>query len=116
MYEVEVWDEESNTLLDELHGHNDVTLWIKQNIGVDEDENLPDLFQQVIAVQQGLFTIPFLDTPTERKRTFDAVLKVEAYRQAFERMKPVERFFGSEEERLQDNIEMLNRMLEELPR
>lgn len=112
----EVWDEESNTLLDDLHGHNDVTLWIKQNIGVDEDENLQDLFQQVIAVQQGLFTIPFLATPAERKKTFDAVLKVEAYRQAFERMQPVERFFGSEEERLQDNIEMLNRMLEELPR
>lgn len=111
----EVWDEESDTLLDDLHGHNDVTLWIKQNIGVDEDDNLQDLFQQVIAVQQGLFTIPFLDTPAERKKTFDAVLKVEGYRQAFERMQPIQRFFAFEKEHLEESIDTLNRVLADLP-
>ncbi|NMA61600.1 MAG: AAA family ATPase, partial [Firmicutes bacterium] len=79
----EVWDEETSAMLDELHGSEDVKIWLKRAMGVAPGDDLSDLFRQVIAVQQGQFTTPFLEIPSSRTQIFDAVLKVEDYRKAF---------------------------------
>jgi exonuclease SbcC len=111
----EVWDEESDTVLDELHGAEDVSLWIKRSIGLGDSDNLPDLFSQVIAVEQGLFTAPFLDTVTSRRQTFDRILKVEGYRQAFQRSSSIESHFANTQKLVAQEITFLETMLRPLP-
>src|SRR5690554_5587623 len=36
----EVYDEQTDACLDELHGQEDVSRWIKENIGIDADDRL----------------------------------------------------------------------------
>lgn len=79
----EVYHEESGAMLDQLHGSRDVTNWIKENIGLAPEDNLRDLYRQVISVQQGAFTSPFLERPAERRDLFEAILGVEGYRAVF---------------------------------
>ena len=50
------------------------------------------LFRRAIGVPQGTFTAIFLETPTERKKAFDKLLKVEEYRQGAEKLKETANF------------------------
>ena len=50
-------------------------LW--QHIGVEAGTDLETLFRRAIGVPQGTFTAIFLESPTERKKAFDKLLKVE---------------------------------------
>lgn len=59
-------------------------LW--QHLGVEAGTDLETLFRRAIGVPQGTFTAIFLETPTERKRAFDKLLKVEEYRQSAEKL------------------------------
>ena len=111
----EVWDEETASMLQELHGSDDVSRWLKDIMGIAQSEDLADLFRQVIAVQQGLFTAPFNEPPAQRRKTFDAILKVEDYREAFERTSPLEQRFNHEIRRLISEREILGQTLAELP-
>ena len=111
----EVWDEETSAMLDELHGSDDVSLWLKRTMGVAPGDSLPDLFRQVIAVQQGQFTTPFLDAPGPRTKTFDAVLKVEDYREAFTNTAFLEKELDHEAQALTREREILELTLAELP-
>lgn len=111
----EVWDEETSAMLDELHGMDDVSLWLKRTMGIAPSDNLADLFRQVIAVQQGQFAAPFLETAGPRTKTFDAVLKVEDFRQAFQNTAFLERDLAHEVETLQREQEILAFTLVDLP-
>ena len=53
-------------------------LW--NHLGVEPGTDLQSLFKQAIGVPQGTLTAIFLATAADRKRTFDALLKVEEYR------------------------------------
>lgn len=112
----EVWDEETSAMLDELHGSEDVKIWLKRAMGVAPGDDLSDLFRQVIAVQQGQFTTPFLEIPSSRTQIFDAVLKVEDYRKAFTQTSFLERAFQQEAESLQRQREILESTLVNLPK
>ncbi|MGH9949951.1 MAG: AAA family ATPase, partial [Pyrinomonadaceae bacterium] len=57
----------------------EVTRFLWQHLGVEPGTDLESLFKQAIGVPQGTFTAVFLSTPAERKKTFDALLKVEEY-------------------------------------
>lgn len=60
-------------------------LW--QHLGVEVGTDLEALFRRAIGVPQGTFTAIFLETPTERKKAFDKLLKVEEYRQGAEKLR-----------------------------
>lgn len=60
-------------------------LW--QHLGVEAGTDLEALFRRAIGVPQGTFTAIFLETPTERKKAFDKLLKVEEYRQGAEKLR-----------------------------
>ncbi len=60
-------------------------LW--QHLGVEPGTDLESLFRRAIGVPQGTFTAIFLETPTERKKAFDKLLKVEEYRQGAEKLR-----------------------------
>ncbi|MEO6589649.1 MAG: SMC family ATPase, partial [Pyrinomonadaceae bacterium] len=65
-------------------------LW--QHLGVEPGTDLEALFRRAIGVPQGTFTAIFLETPTERKKAFDKLLKVEEYRQGAEKLKETANF------------------------
>ena len=65
-------------------------LW--QHLGVEAGTDLEALFRRAIGVPQGTFTAIFLETPTERKKAFDKLLKVEEYRQGAEKLRETANF------------------------
>jgi hypothetical protein len=65
-------------------------LW--QHLGVDPGTDLDALYRRAIGVPQGTFTAIFLETPAERKKAFDKLLKVEEYRRGAEELLKTTRF------------------------
>lgn len=70
----------------------EVTLFIRQHLGVDPGTDLEALFRRAIGVPQGTFTAIFLETAAERKKAFDKLLKVEEYRQGADKLRETLRF------------------------
>src|ERR687889_2942145 len=80
-----VYDPELRVKLQQ--GKTDVRKWLDQHLGVEPGTDLKALFRSAIGVPQGLFTTDFLQTPTDRKKSFDRLLKVEEYREPAERLR-----------------------------
>lgn len=74
----------------------EVTRFLWLHLGVEPGTNLESLFKHAIGVPQGTFTAIFLATPADRKRTFDALLKVEEYRRGAEELLKTQRFVDGE--------------------
>lgn len=70
----------------------EVTRFLWSHLGVEAGTDLDALFRRAIGVPQGTFTAIFLETPTERKKAFDKLLKVEEYRQGAEKLLETSRF------------------------
>jgi len=81
-YAWQVYDVEADYELD-LHGGYDVRAWLAENLGIDPDQDPEKLFRDVIGVNQGNFTAPFLQTEVPRKQVFNSILKVDGYREAY---------------------------------
>ncbi len=79
-----VYDPEINTRVADKK--DEVLRFLRQHMGVEPGTDLEALFRSAIGVPQGTFTSIFLETPTERKRTFDRLLKVEEYRQSSDKL------------------------------
>lgn len=65
----------------------DVAATLRQHLGIEPGTDLKGLFRSAIGVPQGTFTADFLRTATERKASFDRLLKVEEYREGAERLR-----------------------------
>jgi exonuclease SbcC len=68
-------------------GKTDVRKWLDQHLGVEPGTDLKGLFRSAIGVPQGFFTTDFLQTPTDRKKSFDRLLKVEEYRESADKLR-----------------------------
>jgi exonuclease SbcC len=64
----------------------DVIDWLREHLPLEGDIELSAFFSDALGVQQGTFTSDFLAPPALRKRKFDALLQIEEYRKAFERL------------------------------
>ena len=71
---------------------DEVQRFLWQHLGVEPGTDLEALFRRAIGVPQGTFTAIFLETPTERKKAFDKLLKVEEYRQGAEKLRETANF------------------------
>ncbi|HEV7891643.1 MAG TPA: SMC family ATPase [Pyrinomonadaceae bacterium] len=80
-----VYDPELRVKLQQ--GTTDVRKWLDQHLGIEPGTDLKALFRSAIGVPQGLFTSDFLQTPANRKKSFDRLLKVEEYREGAERLR-----------------------------
>ncbi len=69
-------------------------LW--QHLGVEPGTDLSMLFRQAIGVPQGTYTAIFLAPATERKRTFDTLIKVEEYRRGSEILLDTKRYLDNQ--------------------
>lgn len=64
----------------------DVIDWLREHLPLQGDIELGAFFSDALGVQQGSFTSDFLAQPALRKRKFDALLQIEDYRKAFEKL------------------------------
>lgn len=67
----------------------DVQDFLRAHIGLDDYEDLARVFDNVLGVPQGRLTADFLLTPAQRKGTFDPLLRVDAYRHVYDRLRDV---------------------------
>jgi exonuclease SbcC len=108
-----VYDEELKLKI--CDGKADVLAFVRRHTLADPSVDLTRLFNDALGVAQGTLTAAFLDPPAKRKPIFDALLQVDDYSTAFERLRePVRRL----EERLAEmerELAILATRLEELP-
>jgi exonuclease SbcC len=91
----------------------EVLPWLREHLGVAPGTDLAKLFSNTIGVPQGTFTADFLQTAEKRKPIFDAILKVEEYRQVTQQMLSLEKYAKSETERLTRDIAQYDESLQE---
>ena len=82
----------------------EVTRFLWQHLGVEPGTDLASLFNHAIGVPQGTFTAIFLATAAERKRTFDALLKVEEYRRGADELLKTSRYLDNQINAVRENI------------
>ncbi len=96
-------------------GRDDVPAFLRRHMGVDEGTDLGRLFKDAVGVPQGLFTAAFLQTPEQRKGTFDPLLKVEEYKSAFERLREPAALLKERQRQLDTELANLAGRLARLP-
>lgn len=57
--------------------------WLCQHLQVEDEADLVALFRNAVGVQQGTMTSIFLARPSDRKPTFDALLRVQDFEKAW---------------------------------
>ncbi|MDT4954420.1 MAG: repair protein SbcC/Rad50 [Acidobacteriota bacterium] len=65
----------------------DVAATLRKLLGIEPGTDMEALFRSAIGVPQGTFTADFLRPATQRKASFDKLLKVEEYRDGAERLR-----------------------------
>ena len=83
---------------------DEVCRFLWQHLGVEPGTDLDSLFRRAIGVPQGTFTAVFLETPTERKKAFDKLLKVEEYRRGAEELLKTTRFIEQQVAAVRERI------------
>ncbi len=83
---------------------DEVTRFLWQHLGVEPGTDLDSLFRRAIGVPQGTFTAIFLETPAERKKAFDKLLKVEEYRRGAEELLKTSRFIEQQTAAVRERI------------
>ena len=92
---------------------DEIMPWLRQHMGVAPGTDLGRLFANTVGVPQGTFTADFLQPPENRKKIFDAILKVEEYRQANQQMLSLEKYARVEVETLERSIAQYEEILQE---
>lgn len=101
-----LFDPQRNERLPYTRLKDEVLPWLRQHLGVSTTTNLPQLFARTVGVPQGTFTADFLQTAEQRKAVFDAILKVEEYKQAFKQMNTLRRY-------AEDQVDQVKRQIEQ---
>jgi DNA repair protein SbcC/Rad50 len=108
-----LFDPQLNVRLDYKHIEDEIMPWLRQQFGVAPGTDLGQLFANTIGVPQGMFTADFLQAAEKRKPIFDAILKVEEYRQANQQMLTLEKHGKAEVEKLEGAIAQYQESLQE---
>jgi DNA repair protein SbcC/Rad50 len=108
-----IYDPQLGESLDYKRIDDEIMPWLRQHLGVAPGTDLGRLFANTIGVPQGTFTADFLQPPENRKKIFDAVLKVEEYRQANQQMLSLEKYAKVEVEMLERAIAQYEERLQE---
>ncbi len=85
----------------------DVIDWLREHLPLQGEIKLDAFFSDALGVQQGTFTSDFLAAPRVRKQKFDALLQVEDYRKAYEKLRETGSY-------LQDRVRDLDVRIERL--
>jgi len=85
----------------------EVQQWLRQHLGISPGTDLAYLFRTVIGVPQGTLTLDFLKSPGERKKVFDAMIKVEEYKATADQCKDLEKYASDQVTATSHQIELL---------
>lgn len=75
---VKLIDEETNNIL--LENVSDVYGFVKKCLNIPKDKSMAKLFEEIIAVPQGMFVNAFLETSKIRKDSFDKLFDLDIYK------------------------------------
>lgn len=92
---------------------DEVQCWLRSQMRLAADTDLPKLFAETIGIPQGSFTTDFLKRAGDRKKVFDPILRVEEYRQAFSQSKDLENYAQSQVTELEQQIAQYNVQLQD---
>lgn len=96
-------------------GVEQVTAWLREHLRVESSPGLAVLFETTIGVAQGTFTAPFLEPAAVRKALFDPLLQVDAYRTAYEALRPTQRYLAERQQETARAIAHMAGQLADLP-
>jgi len=72
----------------DITGKKDALAWINHNLfPLSSIDELPGIFENAVGVPQGMFIAAFMNTPAKRQKIFNEVLKVEEYKEAYDKMR-----------------------------
>ncbi len=91
-----------------ITGKKDVLAWLTSKLfSVSTEDELRRIFENTIGVPQGMLTAAFLETPTKRRKTFDEILKVDEYRNAYENLRNTMSLIDESVRNIENDIEKL---------
>ncbi|HEX3271597.1 MAG TPA: SMC family ATPase [Ktedonobacterales bacterium] len=93
----------------------DVYAFLRQHLRIEGEVELPALFNDALGVPQGSLTADFLETGANRKKKFDALLQVEEYRKAAEKLNDTRQHLQLQQKDQQRVIADLERETGQLP-
>jgi exonuclease SbcC len=100
-----IYDEEANFRVAEQSA--DVLDNLHDLFGIDRERPLASLFRDALGVPQGTFTAIFLDPPSKRKQTFDALLQIEDYKTAADYLLEAQKQYKEQMQTQQGEIQRL---------
>jgi len=95
-------------------GKADVLAFVRRHLRVDLSVDLARLFTNALGVAQGTLTTAFAETPSNRKGIFDALLQVDDYNLAAERLREPWRRVEEQLKELALDLAVLETRLEKL--
>jgi len=109
-----VRDEETGAKLG-LDGVSEVKSWLKEEFGLDQDDELSEIWEKSIGVPQTQFLSDFTQSEKVREDTFDPLLNVEKYREGFKSLSDLSNVFEKEIEEREEETAELRGELKQLP-
>ena len=106
-----VYDEEADARLEQ---RADVLDKLHDIFGIDRERPLDSLFRDALGVPQGTFTAIFLDAPSKRKQTFDALLQIEDYKLAADNLLETQKYYKEQMLAQQGEMQRLSYLTENL--
>ncbi len=85
-----IYDEEAHLRLEQ---RADVLDRLHDLFGIDRERPLDSLFRDALGVPQGTFTAIFLESASKRKQTFDALLQIEDYKTAADKLLDTQKYY-----------------------
>lgn len=77
---------DSETELEIVSKDEEVKSWLKDNLGFYPDDNIADIYKNIVSVPQGEYTSVFLASDNERKSKFDPIFNLEGYKKIYNNM------------------------------
>jgi len=94
----------------------DVLRWVgSEALDIEGQVDLRSLFENAVGVPQGRMTADFLSSATTRKGTFDGLLRVEEYRDAFEQLRDTVSYLRDLTATVEQQIAVLRQQTDTLP-
>lgn len=108
-----LFDPQINQRLPYTRIEDEVMPWLRQHLGVAPGTDLGRLFANTIGVPQGTFTADFLQTAEKRKQVFDAILKVEEFKQVYSGLNGLRKYSEGLVEALKRDVAQYEEILAE---
>lgn len=90
--------------------------WVRRTaLDLDYEADLQALFQNAIGVPQGRMTADFQAAPAPRKKTFDPLLRVEEYRDAYENLRETMSWLRDQRANLSQEIARIEAETDKMP-